>query len=126
MAQRLTAICFCAIVPALSCQAQGLVDPTRPPNAQVLPGEGSGVEEEGAGPRLESVLLAPRRKLAVINGQTVQLGGRFGDAKVVAISETSVVLERSGSRETLQLLPSAARKTPVKAGTKAKERVVGQ
>jgi MSHA biogenesis protein MshK len=51
------------------------------------------------------VLISPGRKLAVIDGQTVALGGRLGDATVVAIAPTQVVLQTGATYQTLKLLP---------------------
>ena len=86
-----------------SASAQGsapLADPTRPP--RVGP-EGEVVVPEG--PRLQSVLISPTRRTAVISGKTVALGARFGDATVESISAGAVVLKYADRRETLQLIP---------------------
>ena len=83
-------------------RAEGLADPTRPPNA----GPGAAGEEAAvSGPELQSVLISPMRSLAVIDGQTVLLGGKFRDATVSRISASGVEL-RSGSQvEVLRLFP---------------------
>jgi len=86
-----------------SASAQGsasLADPTRPP--AVGPAAEVVVPE---GPRLQSVLISPTRRTAVISGKTVALGARFGDATVEAINEGTVVLKYADRRETLQLIP---------------------
>ena len=46
----------------------------------------------------------------MIDGQTVALGGRIGDATLVKISETGVVLKRGEEYETLRLLPGLDKK----------------
>ena len=56
-------------------------------------------------PRLESVLIAPDRRIAIISGQRVQLGDRIGGAQVVSITETAVVLRSGLTNETLPLFP---------------------
>lgn len=101
------------------------VDPTRPPGANA---QSAGEGEMAAGPRLQSVLIAPNRRLAVINGEMVPLGGKVGEAKVVAIRETEVVLRAGDQTEVLRLTP-AAEKKPVRrratapaAGRTSKER----
>jgi MSHA biogenesis protein MshK len=91
--------------------AQAVADPTRPPaTAAAEPAEGT----PGAAPRpahrLQSVLISATRKLAVIDGQTVPLGGEIGGATLSAISETGVVLTRGGETETLKLNPAAEKK----------------
>ncbi len=114
MADRLTARVFAAVLAATAAgaQAQSLSDPTRPPGA----GARQGVQEEApAGRQLQSVLMSGGRKLAIIDGTMVPLGGMFGEARVVKISETEVVLKTGEETETLKLYPSAE-KQRVKGG----------
>lgn len=85
-------------------------DPTRPPGA-VDPG----TVVSAAGPRLESVLIAPDRRVAVISGEEVTIGSRFRDGEIVRISEGEVLIRRPGSEETLRLLGGSGRRpTPAK------------
>lgn len=96
---------------AASAQTRPLADPTRPPNVQADTSEATFVE----GPRLQSILISPTRRAAVISGTAVALGGAYGDARVEAISESAVVLRYANRRETLELLPSQdkrARRAP--------------
>lgn len=86
--------------------AQGaLPDPTRPPSAAAAeemakPAGGQG----GRFPsRVQSVLISPERKIAVIDGRTVALGARIDDAQVVGITETGVTLRRGDRTELLPL-----------------------
>jgi MSHA biogenesis protein MshK len=88
--------------PAASPQSGALVDPTRPPSAA---SESSAKESAvPAGPRLQSVLISPTRRVAVISGSTVVQGGKYGNATVVAISEGAVLLRYADRRETLHLI----------------------
>jgi MSHA biogenesis protein MshK len=98
-AAAISAACACALViaPAL---AQQLQDPTRPPSAI---GQEAGAIAEG--PVLQSVLIAPDRKVAIISGQSVKLGGQFNGAKLISISETQVVLRNGTELQTLKLFP---------------------
>jgi MSHA biogenesis protein MshK len=84
-----------------SAGAQALTDPTRPPNASAP----AGAAQETGGPQLQSVLISPRRRLAIINGTMVSLGDMLGEAKVVKISETEVVLRKGEETEVLKLFP---------------------
>jgi len=93
-------------------QAQALTDPTRPPSA---PPAAPGAQEETTGPRLQSILLSSGRKIAVINGTMVPLGGMVGEAKVVRITETQVVLKKGDDTEVLKLFPGIE-KLPSKRG----------
>ena len=54
---------------------------------------------------LQSTLVAPNRRLAIINGKTLYVGGRVADAEIIEISPHQVTLLRSGVREVLRLLP---------------------
>jgi MSHA biogenesis protein MshK len=80
----------------------GLPDPTRPSSTL---GGGDGVATSVHGLVLQSVLIAPQRRLAVINGQTLAVGERIGDATVVAIQPHEVVVKRAGGELTLRLVP---------------------
>lgn len=91
-------------------------DPTRPPAAL---GGGGVASTAASGPVLQSVLIAPRRKVAVISGETVQVGDRLGDARVTKIAEGEVVLVRGGQTQTLRLFPGIE-KQRTKAGLPAR------
>jgi MSHA biogenesis protein MshK len=54
------------------------------------------------------------KPVAVINGETVRLGGKIGDWVLVRIDESEVVLKGQDGRETLTLSPDVE-KMPVKA-----------
>lgn len=88
--------------------ARGFADPTRPPySGRAAGGDVSPV----AGPELQSVLISATRNVAVINGQTVPLGGKFHDATLTRITETGVEL-RNGSRiEVLRLFPQVEKRS---------------
>jgi len=87
---------------AAQAQDRPLADPTRPPNVSAEAGGDSAAQ---SGPLLQSVLISPTRRAAVISGKAVALGGRFGDATVETITESAVVLRYADRRETLQLIP---------------------
>ena len=117
MVERLTGarvVCVLTAVaasPAAAAQAT-LPDPTRPPAASADEGTRTAPAREGRPVhRLQSVLISPERKLAVIDGRTVLLGGRIDDATVVAITETGVTLRRGERTEVL----------PLNAGVQKKE-----
>ena len=99
-----------AASPAAHAQA-GLSDPTRPPAASAEERRSAGTPQARSAHRLQSVLLSPKRKLAVIDGHTVALGGRIDDALIVAITETGVTLRRGDQTEVL----------PLNAGVQKKE-----
>lgn len=107
-----------ALLAIAGAQAQALSDPTRPPAATAgAPTSG----EEAPGTQLQSILLSSGRKVAVINGNMVPLGGMVGEAKVVRISETEVVLKKGDETEVLKLFPGVdkqpSRRRNARAGT---------
>jgi MSHA biogenesis protein MshK len=87
--------------------AAPFADPTRPPSA--FSDDGAAATAPG-GPRLESVLIAPDRRLAVINGQEVRVGGKYGEGQVVRITESEVVIRSAQGTETLRLLPEVQKR----------------
>jgi MSHA biogenesis protein MshK len=103
---------------ACAAAAAPFADPTRPPGASD-PGAPSAKGGEVAALRLESVLIAPDRRIAVINGQAVRVGQRIGDARVLRITETEVALREGASTQILKLYPAAERHP---AGKKAREK----
>ena len=104
MAERL--IVLAAFLLATPACAQGLSDPTRPPTAPLAATDAGA---DTAASQLQSVLISPDRRLAVINGKTVALGDRVGDATLTQINETGVVLKRGDLLERVPLLPGIAK-----------------
>jgi MSHA biogenesis protein MshK len=101
------AVAWSAIMLAqLPVSAETLVDPTRPParfgNNQAMNGEPSG-------PVLQSILISPSRRIAIISGKTLKAGDKFGDSQLVSISENEVVLQTGKERQTLKMYPSLRR-----------------
>ena len=100
--------------PAHAAQAKPLADPTRPPAslAKVLSGPAAiAAPDAAAGPVLQSVLMARQpggRQVAVIDGETVRLGGAFRGAVLVRMTNTEVELQRGASRQVLKLFAAPA------------------
>lgn len=93
-------ILLCCVAATCAAQAAPFADPTRPPRAPETDRAAA-----AGGPRLESVLIAPDRRVAVISGQQVTVGSRFGDAEVVRITESEVLIRGPAGVESLKLLP---------------------
>ncbi len=89
--------------------AETLLDPTRPPATLGLSQEGN-ASVPATGPVLQSVLIAPGRKVAIISGQTVKLGEKFGDSRVVSITESEVILRSGKVSKTLKLFPDVQKR----------------
>lgn len=77
----------------------GLPDPTRPYTG--LPAW----NHRPAGLVLQSTLVSPLQRLAVINGRTFKTGERVDDAVILQIHPYGVILSRAGRRQLLRLLP---------------------
>ncbi|MBX9868812.1 MAG: hypothetical protein K2X63_03370 [Burkholderiaceae bacterium] len=70
-----------------------LKDPTRPANISAVDGKHG---ENGADHALvlQSILMGPKRQVAIINGQTVALHGKIGAYTLSHLTETEAVLHR--------------------------------
>ena len=97
------ALCFCCG----AAQAQAMTDPTRPPVEHVETAGSAPVPDE---PVLQSVMITPTLRAAIINGETVQLGGRFREAQVVKISENEVVLKSGTETQILKMYPGVEKR----------------
>ena len=54
---------------------------------------------------LQSVLLSPERRYAIINGEILSLGESVAGAELVAIREGEVTLRAGGALRTVRLFP---------------------
>ena len=90
---------LCAI-PVFSA-AQELADPTRPPEEITGRPKAGGELNE-----LQSVIISPTRRAAIIHGQTVELGGKVGDSRLIEVNESGVVLQGVKGLEVLTLFPN--------------------
>lgn len=128
-----------ALMPAVA-SAQITTDPTRPPTVFA-----ADAPEGAASNRLQSVMISPTRKAAIIDGVVVELGEKYGDAVLMRVAEDEVVLRSGDSRQVLKLHPavekvaivqaepvtpaavkSAPRKAKAKARPKAKPKATAQ
>lgn len=101
---------------AFSVMAETLIDPTHPPAAlnPVL----SGVPAANGGPALQSVLVSNGRRVAIISGKEVRVNDKFGESRVVKITETEVVLRSGREVQTLKLFPDVEKRTAQRASRK--------
>jgi MSHA biogenesis protein MshK len=107
-------IALCAV--AGTAGAAPFADPTRPPSGS--DSAPAALDGAPAGPRLESVLIAPDRRIAVISGQRVSLGGKFGEGRVVRITETEVSIREGATTQVLKLFPESQKRAKVQAEKK--------
>jgi MSHA biogenesis protein MshK len=91
---------------AWTSAAQSLRDPTRPP---FMSAKGAGGKTERPGWILQSVLISPERRYAIINGEVIQLGGSIAGAELVAVAEGRVTLRTPDGLRIVHLFPDVAR-----------------
>lgn len=103
MRARRFAACGLALASAAAwaAPAAGLPDPTRPPAQLAAPAD-AGAQ---SGPVLQSVMISPARRLAIISGQTVALGQNYGDFRLVRVTESEAELRHGREVLTLKLFP---------------------
>ncbi len=102
-----------------------LPDPTRPPEGmetvEAKPGKPA-----AAAAGLQTVIMRKGKKpVAVINGETVELGGKLGEATLVKLGEREAVLQGPQGREVLRLTPDAEKKPVGKGGAATVREVKG-
>lgn len=98
---KLVLFCAALLLPPL-LQAGSINDPMRPSQ----PGR-STVQTKPVQPayRLDSIIIASDRRLAVINGRLLAEGERIGSTQVERIETTRVTLRTGKRSEVLTLLP---------------------
>jgi len=112
---------FC-LLSSVFCCAEELPDPTRPPAIIAMPViAASGVADKPA--RLQSIIISKTRRAAIIDGETVELGGKHGDAKLIEVNEGSIVLLSAEGRQVMALFPDV-KMTITKATAKNEDRKV--
>ncbi len=102
-------VIFAFLFSPLACAAEALQDPTRPPAELSMP-QGGAEALAPKGPQLQSVRISTHQRSAIISGQRVKVGDRFGDTKVVIITENEVVLKGSSGMQTLKLFPDVGKR----------------
>ena len=73
-------------------QAEALRDPTQPPASVYGDTVTNEDQEVIAGPVLQSVMIGPQYRSAIINGQKVMLGKKYGQATLISLDEHKAVL----------------------------------
>lgn len=103
-----------------------LADPTRPP-ASVSEPVSAGTPNVTPMSGLQTIIAGRGRKpMALINGMMVGLGDKLGEATLVKINESEVVLLGPAGREVLQLLPGVAKNTSDPGGKNDQGKTYGK
>lgn len=107
---RLKAISAVAVMSVLAgpVQAELLTDPTQPPAVML-----GAVTEAVAGPVLQSVMIGPKYHAAIISGQMVLLGKKYGEATLVYLSNQKAVLRNPDMTTQTLAMGYAIEKKPV-------------
>ncbi|HTN65571.1 MAG TPA: hypothetical protein VL051_05220 [Burkholderiaceae bacterium] len=106
----------CLALASAAAIGAGLPDPMRPPPALTA---ADGAASVSGLPVLQSVMLSPSRKVAIISGQTVALGEHYQGARLVRISEGEAVLRNGSEVQVLKLFPDLE-KQPLSGRTSGK------
>ena len=109
------------VLNASTATAQALRDPTRPPPAESARGAAGRIEQSGW--VLQSVLISPERRYAIINGEVVKLGGSIAGAELVAVAEERVTLRTREGLRIVHLFPDVSRLGIAEASPGATRRI---
>ena len=107
-----------SVIWAGTAQAQ-VSDPTRPAGNAVAPETSGGVSAPVEAGVQTVILRSGGKSAAVINGQYVVVGGKFGDKRVLRITESEVVLKGESGREVIKVMPSVEKSPTRKTAAKA-------
>lgn len=90
--------------------AADLPDPTRPPALiSGVVAESESLLEKRLGEHrvsgLQSTIISASRRAAIIDGRTIELGAKYGDARLIEINEGSIVLQTAQKRRVMTMFP---------------------
>lgn len=103
-------IAAASLLLSLPAESGELVDPTRPSHARAQ--TQTRVARAPAW-RVETIIVSPTRRLALINGRMVGIGDRVSGAKVIEILPYEVQLEYQGETRRISLVATQV-KNPAK------------
>ncbi len=101
-----------AVVSANAADFDRLPDPTRPYAGPVT----TAPSPEAMGPVLQSTMISPVVRRAVINGRSYRVGDRIDGSVVTDIQSYEVTLMRGGRESRLRLLPRLVKEPKVPPG----------
>lgn len=94
---------------SIAVTAAEMPDPTRPPASLLLGAAANSTAEqkstESQPSGLQTTIISTTRRAAIIDGKTVELGEKHGDAQLIEVNEGSVVLQSAQTRRVLTLFP---------------------
>lgn len=113
-------LCLALLAPGVAF-TQVVNDPTRPSGGYAA-GEAEIAGDAVGGLVLQSVMISPARKAAIINGEIVMLGAKYGDAVLVKLTENEAVLKSGDETQVLKLYPGVEKREIVPVAKKAASR----
>ena len=116
--KRLSLLALLLLAAPLARAQAVLQDPTRPPAFVSAPVAEAG---EQSGPVLQSVVIPKTGKpVAVIGGRQVRLGERYGDSRLIRVTEREAVLAGPSGIEHLMLTPGVEKTNITRKSSAAK------
>jgi len=104
MADRLICLVVAMLLPVIAVAGE-LADPTRLPAILFEPVAAASGAAESQPTRLSSIIISRARRAAIIDGETVELGDKHGDDRLIEVNEGGVVLKGTQGRQVLMLFP---------------------
>lgn len=93
-------------------------DPMRPPSGFGVGEADVETGDAGGGMTLQSVMISPAGRAAIISGVMVRLGEKYGDAVLVKVTESEVVLKSGSDSQVLKLYPGVDKRMAAQAPVK--------
>jgi len=115
------ALCLALLAPGMALAQVGN-DPTRPPAGFGVGAADMDMPDAGGGMTLQSVMISPTSRTAIISGVTVKLGQKYGDAVLVKVAESEVVLRSGATSQVLKLYPGVEKRDTAPAAAKTAPR----
>ncbi len=78
--------------------------------------------DAGGGLVLQSVMISSTRRAAIINGEMVKLGEKYGDAVLIKVAENEVVLKSGDTTQVLKMYPGVEKRDIAPAAVKSAPR----
>lgn len=101
-------VVLAALMVGATATAEEFPDPTRPPAAILVPADEARAEPPKRS-GLQSVIISRGRSAAIIDGQTVELGEKYGDVRLIEVNDTGVILQGArGRKQVMTLFPGVS------------------
>jgi MSHA biogenesis protein MshK len=99
-----------------NAKAETLKDPTQPPASLYSDATASDDPKVVSGPVLQSIMIGPQFRSAIINGQKVMLGKKYEQATLISLDEHKAVLRNPDMSTQTLLMDYAIEKKIVSPG----------